>query len=568
MKLKVLSGLLFTALPFIGLAQKNASDYPQDYFRKPLDIPIYLAGNFGECRPGHFHSGIDIKTQGKEDLPVKAAADGYISRIKMEKGGFGHALYITHPDGYTTLYAHLNDFAPAVQKFVRKEQYKRQKWDVDLVLMENMFPIMKGQLIGWSGNTGASTAPHVHFEIRDTRTEHPLNPQLFGLPIEDKLPPVPREVVLYYGNVYEDANMPVTLVKTADGYVPSKGKEAVNVAATNIGVGISADDFMGGSDNTITFYTARLFLDDSLQAEVTLDDIGYDETRYINAYADFKTKETQRKWVQCLFRVPGNRLTRIFTALNERGGRLDISDGGVHKVAVVLTDVAGNSSTASVYVRSNGTTTRGVREGCTPFNCDAPNEFTNPNVTFRLEEKQLYDNICFLYKSAPNSGAYSDKHSLHYSYVPIHRYFDLQLKPNKPIPIDLRNKVVMKYSDDRSTDARAAASVDKGWYKASVRNFGTYWLDIDTLPPVIRTSHKNNCRLMNAKQITFEAKDETTSIKAFSGYIDGKWVCVEQHGNRFFYKFDEHCSQGGHKFTFKVEDENGNSRSQDLTFVR
>src|SRR5262245_35924347 len=187
--------LLILYLPVNTFAQ--APDYPQNYFRNPLDIPILLAGNFGECRPGHFHSGIDIKTQGVENQVVRAAADGYISRIKMEKGGFGHALYITHANGYTTLYAHLNDFVAPVQKYVRERQYKNEKYELDIDLTPGQFPVKKGEQIAWSGNTGASTAPHLHFEIRDSKTEHPVNPQLFGFAIADNMPPVPTLLAIY-----------------------------------------------------------------------------------------------------------------------------------------------------------------------------------------------------------------------------------------------------------------------------------------------------------------------------------------------------------------------------------
>ena len=171
----ILRTFILLFLPIIGYSQGNP--YPTNYFRNPLDIPILLAGNFGECRPGHFHSGLDIKTQGKENLPVYAAADGYISRIKTDKGGFGHALYLTHPNGFTTLYAHLNDYAPFLQEHLREQQYRNKRWNLDLSFTPDQFPVNKGQQIAWSGNTGSSTAPHLHFEVRDSKTEHPLNPQ-------------------------------------------------------------------------------------------------------------------------------------------------------------------------------------------------------------------------------------------------------------------------------------------------------------------------------------------------------------------------------------------------------
>ena len=580
--MKLIYYTLLALCPLTGLAQDSApavaNQYPADYFRNPLDIPIFLAGNFGECRPGHFHSGIDIKTLGVENKPVHAAADGYISRIKMEKGGFGHALYITHPNGYTTLYAHLNDFAPEIQKYVRKEQYERKRWDVDLQLLPTQFPVKKGQQVAWSGNTGASTAPHLHFEIRNTKTEHPLNPEQFGMPVVDKLPPVPAEVVFYKGNIYEDGNLSVSLAKKGSIYKPVRtddktftvSSDTVQVPGGMVGMGVNVDDYMDGSDNTITFYTAKLYLDDSLQCMVTLDDIGYDVSRYVNAYTDFKTKETKHKWVQLLFQLPGNRLDGIYTRLNANKGRLNLSDGRLHKVAITLTDDKENNSNIVFYISPQpAVADNKPKDDCVPFYAGKTNDFINdPNIKFSLDARQLYDDICFHFKATPDANAYSDRYALHYSYVPLHHYFDLQVKPNKTIPFDLRSKVVIMYSDGKDEDGRGAPATDNGWYKASVRNFGSYWLAIDTVPPVIRSLQKNGASLAKAKQITFEVKDAITSVRTFSGYLDGKWLCFEQHGSSFFYKFDEHCPKGKHQLVFKAEDENGNENTYKLTFTR
>jgi murein DD-endopeptidase MepM/ murein hydrolase activator NlpD len=181
----------------LGVTSYAQNNYPTNYFRNPLSIPIYLAGNFGECRPNHFHSGIDIKTLGKENLPVHAAASGYVSRIKLDAVGFGHAIYITHPNGFTTLYAHLNNFEPHLQAFVKAQQYVQKKWNIDVTLKPDQFPVSQGEFIAYSGNTGSSTAPHLHFEIRNTLSEHPLNPMLFGLPIADTVAPVPLTLYVY-----------------------------------------------------------------------------------------------------------------------------------------------------------------------------------------------------------------------------------------------------------------------------------------------------------------------------------------------------------------------------------
>ncbi len=167
-----------------------SQNYPQDYFRNPLNIPIQLAASFGELRPDHFHMGLDIRTQSRENLPVHAAAEGYISRIIIQKYGFGRALMITHPNGYTTLYAHLNKFTDAVDKYLKEKQYKEQRWEQDFQVPAELFPVKKGQFIAFSGNTGGSQGPHLHFEIRDTKTGNNLNPQLFGFNIPDNTDPV------------------------------------------------------------------------------------------------------------------------------------------------------------------------------------------------------------------------------------------------------------------------------------------------------------------------------------------------------------------------------------------
>ncbi len=577
--------LLFLAcfiVPFSVAGQsKNAdlppTNYPVDYFRNPLDTPIYLAGNFGECRPGHFHSGIDIKTLGKENQPVHAAADGYISRIKMEKGGFGHGLYITHPNGYTTLYAHLNDFAPAIQKYVKAQQYEKQRWDVDLQFSPHQFPVKKGQQIAWSGNTGASTAPHLHFEIRNTRTEHPLNPELFGMPIVDHTPPVPAQIAIYKGNIYDDKPSLLNLRKGRTGYTPvattddnfTMVKDTISLVASNaVGIGLNVDDYMEGSDNTLAVYTVALFMDDQLQGQVRLDDIGYDVTRYINGYADYKTRKNNGTWVQCLFQLPGNRLSGIYSHLNANKGRLDLSDKKPHKISLVVIDDKENTSTVTFYLRGGNAYRKIPPVGSQRFYANSADTFSDEELKFTLNEKQLYDDFSFVFSKKQDASVYSEQFQLHYPYVPVHEYFELYIKPNKPIPPALKNKIALIYSDGKDEEGSNAAATADGWYKTRVRDFGTYWLDVDTTAPTIKSLQKNGANLSKAKQITFEVKDDVTSVRAFSGYLDGKWICFEQHGSSFFYKFDEHCTKGKHELRFTARDENDNERTVKLSFVR
>ncbi|HEY8733832.1 MAG TPA: M23 family metallopeptidase, partial [Puia sp.] len=174
--------------------------YPQREFSNPLRIPISLAANFGELRSNHYHMGLDIRTAHRENLPVFASADGFISKIRIEPFGFGQAVYIRHNNGFVTLYAHLNTLYPALASYVKRKQYELQVWNISIELPPALFQVKKGELIAYSGNTGGSQGPHLHFEIRTYPDDINLNPMLFGLPVADETPPVFRSLSVYDRN--------------------------------------------------------------------------------------------------------------------------------------------------------------------------------------------------------------------------------------------------------------------------------------------------------------------------------------------------------------------------------
>lgn len=558
-----LLGISLTAL----VGEMQAQAYPKDYFRNPLDIPIVLAGNFGECRPNHFHSGIDIKTMGKENMKVYAVADGYISRIKMERGGFGHALYITHPNGYTTLYAHLNDFMPDVQKFTRQQQYKKENWEIDIPVPADVFPVKKGQQIALSGNTGGSTAPHLHFEIRDSRTEHPLNPQLFGFEIEDTIAPKPLGLAVYNTtkSIYEQEARLVPIKKKGTGY----SFDTIYVNAAEAGLGVHVNDFMNGSTNTLNFYTAALHVDNEQLLNIRLDDIGYDVTRYLHAYVDYKTRKQSNKWIQLLFQLKENRLSGIYEHSGiTKGSRGTISfiDNAVKPVRIELTDAAGNTANITGVLAYRPADTTEI--ACTTlFAAGRPNAFANKNISLQLKENALYDDACFTYSKTTHANGYSDKHSIGRNYVPVHSWFDLYIKPDNNVPADRSDKVALIYLDGKDETGKAASYQD-GAYKASIRNFGEYKLVTDTEPPTLTALQKEGANLSKASRISFSAKDEVTSVKKFRATLNGKWLLFEQRGNTWFYEFDDRVPKGKHTLVVTASDENNNTRTLRYTFTR
>ena len=546
------------ALPFCVHAQKH----PQGYFRNPLNIPIMLAGNFGECRSNHFHSGLDIKTEGRENLPVHAAADGYVSRVRIQNGGFGHVLYLTHPNGYSTVYAHLNDFAPAIQEYMRAEQYKRKSWTVDLYTPASMFPVKKGDLIAYSGNTGGSLAPHLHFEIRDSKTESPVNPALFGFDISDHVAPKPTELLIYdlQRSIYSQTAQSVPLAGKGNNYKAKS--DTIIVSSPLVGIAFKANDYMENSTNTLTYYIAELKMDDTVQGKITLDNISYNITRYMNAFVDYSKKSSG--WIQCLFRMPGNHLSTIYD-MNKMRGALNISDGKPHPIVITLIDAFGNASTINTFIKYNGA--QHVPDNCEElFRVNKPNSFTHPNIRFTLDSKALYDDICFTFTEKADMNAYSARYKISENNIPVHTYYSLYIKPNKPIPFELRDKVVMIINEGNKESGRAAV-YDNGWYRASVRSFGEYRLMTDTEPPALIPMQSREA-LLKSSRITFKASEKLTSVDKFYATIDGKWVPFEQSGDVFFYTFDDSCPKGDHELVITAADESGNEETIKYSFKR
>lgn len=564
---------LLTCMNIASTAQQNdPAKYPKDFFRNPLDIPILLAGNFGECRPNHFHGGIDIKTDGKENLPVHAAAEGYISRVKIEKGGYGHAIYVTHPYGYTTVYGHLNNFMPAIQRYVKKEQYAKENWEVDLQFYPQDFPVKKGDIIAYSGNTGASTAPHLHFEIRGADADHGLNPQLFGLDIKDKIPPKPTKLALYnmMKSIYEQTPKIYELQKKDSAYwtIP----DTIEVRQEQTGVGLVMNDYMDGSDNTLTYYTADLYLNNAITLAIKMDYIGHHDTRYLNAYIDYKTKELTGEWIQCMFQLDGNKFDHIYGYTSEyrrltQRGRLELAPGQLKLARTEVQDANGNKTNIMFYIKYTTPDTTPKLPCEHPFNFNKRNSYSNEKMAVVMDDNSLYQNICFDYSSKPDANNYSDRFEIHHAYVPVEKEFGLYLNTNKPVPENLKGKIALMYSNGESESGMGAEPND-GWYKANVRKFGTYWLAIDTTAPEITAEQKEGSNLSKAAGISFNVKETTTSVKTFVAKLDGKWLPFEQSGSRFTYNFDDHCPKGKHKLDVTATDENGNSSNFIYNFTR
>lgn len=552
---------LICLLPQLLQAQYlPGKDYPKGYFRNPLNVPIELAGNFGELRPNHFHSGIDIKTQQRENLEVHAVADGYVSRVGVSHTGFGNALYITHPNGYTTVYAHLNRFYPQLERYVKQKQYEQESWATSLEIPEGAFPVKKGDFVAWSGNTGGSGGPHLHLEIRNTATEKPLNPLLFGFDVPDKRAPEVYRVALYDRNKSLYEQQPVMLpVKLVNGqYVTTQ--PVVKIRASEVGVAVQAIDRMSNSANANGIYEVVLLDNDVPSIGFQLDDIGYDETRYLNAHIDYKVKKGGGPYLQLVFALPGNKLDVYHDLKGD--GILNLSDGAVHQVKLLVKDAYGNTSTVKFGLQQQAGETSEKVCANTMYP-DSRNIFENNQVEFFLEEQALYDRICFNYLEIPskNPKALSNTFRLHTALVPVHNTYSPRIKTNRLVPIGLEHKVVM-VREGAGGSGVSATMLEDGWYKGSFRDFGDFHLELDTIAPKIGLISSGK-----GGKIAFSMSD-ASGIKSYRAELDGKWLMFVRRGNVLTYTFDEHCPPGSHTLKLTVTDEVGNSAVQHLKFVR
>jgi len=535
--------------------------YPQDYFRSPVDHAIKLSGTFGELRPNHFHAGIDIKSKtGKIGQKIYAVADGTVSRINIKSSGYGNALYINHPNGYTSVYAHLQKFPKDITNYMITQQYLDQNSETEHYPPVGKFMIKKGDIIGTLGLSGRSYGPHLHFEIRDTKTEIPINPLLFGLTVEDEVRPDLRAVKLYGldANMNELTSSQYTLRKSGSKFKPNK--DTIKINASQVGLALKAYDQMNGTSNLNGIYAMKMFVDDSLHFSFTMDKISFDETRFINAHLDYQEQVVNKSYYNRCFRMPGNKLS-IYKS-NNYNGVVDISAEQAREVSYQVTDLNGNQSECLFWIKKatkNSTEDRKAYQYLLYY--DKENQIDREDIKIFFPNNALYRNLelQFLSSYDDSFNIFSRVFHVHDHLTPLHKYFDIAIKPDKDL-LAQREKAFIGYCRKDQKYVNNGGQWDGDFLKTKASMLGNFCIMTDTIPPSIVPIQFNK-NLKGYNSISFKITDNFETNKGVSGlvynaYIDDQWILMKYNGKKetITYQFDEKLSKGKHRFKLIVED--------------
>lgn len=570
---KQLLAFVIGMLSLVATAQnKNiitSRNYPQGYFRNPLNIPPDASGTFGELRSTHFHAGDDYRTQQKIGLPLHAAAEGFVSRARVQIGGGGNSVYIDHPNGYTTVYLHMDRFSEEITAIIRAEQYRQKRFDVDITLEPHQIVLRKGQFIGNAGNSGASGGPHLHFEIRDTKTQRPLNPQLFGLHFTDNFAPTINGITIYDLNddiFNEDTpRRPQQIRSVGSGRYVLSSSTPIQVNG-RFGLGVNTIDRhrAGGFQNGV--YSIELFVDTKPISTVVFEELDFNTSRGIHSYIDYPNWQRTKAKVQKSFKDPGNPI-EIFKHLDNLGV-IELKDNAVHDVKYVVKDVKGNCSELNFKIQNNPgyavktNTPKGER-----MKYDRENTFKRDDIRLEIPRGTLYGDLDFVYSrgNQPANG-YSDLHHVHNTLIPLFTSYNLRIKPHN-LPEHLRSKALIASIQNGAEGGK----YEDGWVTVNTRNLGSFYIAVDTIMPTITARNLTDGKnVTNQAKIDFTISDNFSGIQSFEGYIDDEWILMEYDpkNRHLWHRFSPSLPKGRHTFRLAVRDWKDNERVYEASFFR
>jgi murein DD-endopeptidase MepM/ murein hydrolase activator NlpD len=559
---------IFVLIFFFSASSFSQEKYPTNYFRSPLDIPIVLSGTFGELRSNHFHSGVDIKTQGKEGFKVYAAADGYVSRIKISQYGFGKAIYVTHLNGYTTVYAHLSAYTDKIEKFVKSIQYKKERYSTgNIFLKDGRFSIKKGEVIAFSGDTGGSGGPHLHYEIRSTETEKIINPMLFGLLPEDTKPPTIQALMVYPLNT--DARINDENLKFR---IPIKNNGNGNYtterifASGSIGFGINVFDRLNKALNKNGIYSLEMLVNGQRFYYHDLETFSFPESKFINLLIDYKYYKKYKSRIQKTHKVAANKLSIYKNLINN--GVIKIKKGLNYTVKIIAKDFKGNRSSIKITVIGKESTTNlSQQKDSTDYKIIATkfNKFNIDNVTIAFPKNTFYENVFLDFKVEKGIA------KIHSPTIPLDKKFTLTFNVSKYSDAEKQQLYIANIEYPKYPRYQFTRKKDSTFF-TTTKTLGNYVLKSDKNKPKVKLLYfKNEDWISSLQTLKVKISDIGSGIKNYRATIDDKWILMEYNHKKgiLTYKFSDKKLFGSkHIFKIVVSDNVGNTNTLSATFYK
>ena len=484
-------------------------------FRSPIGIPITLSGNFGELRTNHFHTGLDIKTNGTINYRIYAVEDGFVSRIKISHWGYGKAIYVDHPNGLTSVYAHLDHFPKKIEQFIRKEQYANQSEEVDFMLEKNRIGVEKGEVIAYSGNTGGSSGPHLHFEIRETKTELPLNPQLYGINVKDNTPPILRNIKVYSlreEDLLVKGHKQYSFMKTSQSYKLTTDKPML--ISGKVGLGLSAIDRYDLAQNRCGVYSIKVWIDGNMHFEQEMKSLDFSTNKQINIHKDYYAYHEQKESVHKLYIHPENNLPIYRRELGN--GTIHFNDTLIHDVKIEVSDVSGNTSTLKFKMISSNNQIDSQEETLEMNEKNKRLKIENENYLVQLDSNTFYDDFIMDHQFKNNILSLKNKN------LPQKKKFIIAMKFNK-LEFDDPSKIIITHHSKKGKVLNRKGQVSGDWISTDVNHFGDFTLMVDSTAPVIKTKKVNKVMSIN-QLLQFLVTDNLSGVEKYKVKIDGKWI--------------------------------------------
>lgn len=543
----------------LPLSTLHSQELPQGYFGSPLKGGLGLSATFAESRIGHFHAGLDIRTGGAVGLPVLAVADGEVSRVSVSPWGGGKILYIKHPNGYTSVYMHLDGYAGAIGRWVKEQQYKAQSFSIAVDVPEGLLPVRKGETVAFSGNSGGSAGPHLHFELRETATGRTINPLRFGLPYSDSMKPVIRGLRIYPMGGQGDRR----------GY--EVGNDNVATVDGPFCLGIYATDAAEGSTPKNGVDRIEVYLDGELFYMYSTESFVLDDSRVVNALVDYQLFEARRQGYLLTRALPG--AEGEWVPVRQGDGIFRFKPLSVHEIQVKAYDIKGNCAERTVTVRCTATATTATARATTDGKAVRHSEnisLKHPAFSAELPPYCLYADDRLATSCRMDAAYLSPLCTIEpiINRIPPHSHYRINIKGAVPQGIDPAKVTVVRINGKRVNAYKTTC--EGGYYSASVRDFGTFALLADTTAPTVRAVNFSESKPLKAKTLRIKIGDNLAGIETYNCYLNGKWVLAEYDGKSATLSIDTtgKLQAGKNSLRVEVADGCGNLTRRTFTLTR